>query len=139
MKPLPAIVLVHCMAALTMAAPILAPFPASAAVAPEFYAAARDRAPEVIVFDVTGVTPAKGPGPGWCHVAAHITAVERGQRYKPGQRIKVPVHCFYPGQAVPNGGALYVPIADLTASKQGRAFMESGYPVLDQYDILPAK
>ena len=127
MKPLPAITI----------ALLLAATGAAAAMAPEFYAAARDRAPDVIVVDVQGVAPAKGPGPGWCHVSGHILRVERGQRYKAGQRIKVPVHCLSAGQTAPNGGAIYLPIADLAASKQGRAFMESNFPVLDQYDILP--
>jgi hypothetical protein len=107
-------------------------------VPPEIYAAARDKAPDVIVVTVDQVVPPAG-APWRCEVRAHVAAIERGERYRVGQKVKLPVRCAPAGRAVEGPpSAVFQDAAALAASKRARIWLESGYPLLDQYDILPA-
>jgi hypothetical protein len=112
--------------------------PASAALAPQYYQAARDEAADVVVIDVRDVdAPPPWVGHGECVVEGVVAAVERGAAYTVGQAIKVTVPCMRSGRDIPAGAVQWKRIADLRAARAGRAFLNGGALALYQYDILP--
>lgn len=115
----------------------LAATPAAAALAPEYYEAARREAPDVIVFEVQRVATPTPLAFGTCKVSAKVTAIERGDRYSVGQELVIETPCARPGAPVPAGGTVWQDMSDLRFSSHGRAFLKAeGGLALDQYDIL---
>lgn len=110
---------------------------AQAALHPKYYEEGRRAAENVIVLTVARVEPPKGPL-GDCQVHGKVEAVERGERYQPGETVVVAVSCFRPGVHPPSGGILYQPLGDVAAAPRGRAFLDkAGAVVMSQYDLLP--
>lgn len=111
--------------------------PAFAALAPEYYAAARRDAPDVIVFEVRKVATPTPLAFGTCKVSARVTVVERGTRYSVGQELVIETPCARPGAPIPAGGTVWQDLSALRFSTHGRAFLKAeGGLALDQYDIL---
>jgi hypothetical protein len=119
-----------------MALAVAAAATAHAEMAPEYYAAARDKAPDVITLSVTKVkAPFKSFGD--CKVEGKVAAVERGTRYRPGQAIAITVPCMAPKANIPAGGTKWQIKAELKRSRQGRAWLEAdGSLALYNYQIL---
>lgn len=111
--------------------------PAAAALAPEYYEAARRDAPDVVVFEVQKVATPTPLSFGTCKVSAKVTVVERGTRYSVGQALVIDTPCARPGAPIPEGGTVWQDMSDLRFSSHGRAFLNSeGGLSRDQYDIL---
>jgi hypothetical protein len=112
--------------------------PAVAALAPEYYEAARKNAPDVVVFKVEkveAVRPASGRGE--CKVSGKVEAVERGAHYRVGGPITVAVPCIWPNAEMMAGPVMWQTPAGLKASKRGRAWMKApGQLALYQYERL---
>lgn len=111
--------------------------PAAAALAPEYYEAARREAPDVIVFEVQRVATPTPLAFGPCQVSARVMTVERGTRYSVGQELVIQTPCARPGAPIPAGGAVWQDMSTLRFSTHGRAFLNTdGSLARDQYDIL---
>lgn len=112
--------------------------PAHAALAPHYYEQARTQAADVVVIDVTSVTPPPSAptGHGRCVVAGTVAAVERGTRYTVGEEISVEVLCRYPHAEMMAGPVQWKDVATLSAAPHGRAFLNNGEVALYQYDVL---
>jgi hypothetical protein len=116
---------------------LLVASPASAAMAPEVYEAARNDATDVIVIAIAGVTPPETGDWGECTVVGTVLRVERGARYKIGDPVALAVDCAERDAQYPDGGALYQELPGFLASTYGRAFLDAeGGIALSQYDQL---
>ena len=112
--------------------------PAHAALAPHYYEQARAEAADVVVIDVSSVTPpvAATTGHGPCVVAGTVAAVERGARYTVGEEITIEVLCRLPHAEMMVGPVQWKDVATLSAAPRGRAFLNNGEIALYQYDVL---
>ena len=112
--------------------------PAIAALAPEYYERAREKAEHVVLFDVVQVKGlGRADGSGKCVVVGKVRSVERGGHYTVGSRIELKVHCMKPGATIPAGPVVWMYEPALKASKAGRAWMTSpGELALYQYEIV---
>lgn len=114
----------------------LAPIPAIAALAPQYYEQARANAPNVIVFDVLTVTPPAGES-GDCKVAGRVIRAERGDRYAQGDAVEILVPCMTPRASVKSGPTVWQQMDALVRSAHGKAWLDDqGYLVLDQYELF---
>lgn len=126
-------------AALAGAGCLVAPLPALALMAPQYYEQARREAASVIVIKVANV---EGPGPegyGTCAVRGTVAKVERGAAYKAGQAVSLGVPCARPGVQPPIGGTIWQGVEALKVAPYGRAWLDAeGKVVLSQYQRLEA-
>lgn len=111
--------------------------PAAAALAPQYYEAARRDAPDVVAFQVVYVQMPRQAPLGTCTVGAKVIRVERGTRYAAGADLTIAIPCRRAGAMVPSGGSVWQDMDALGLSRFGRAFLDAGgQPVLDQYELL---
>lgn len=109
--------------------------PACAALAPQYYQEARDKAPNVLVFDVLRVATPRGAA-GNCMVTAKVIRAERGEKYKTGDELVIVVPCRTPRAPVRVGGTVWQDMEALVRSAHGKAYLdEHGALVLDQYQL----
>ncbi|MFO1015491.1 MAG: hypothetical protein U1E50_17200 [Caulobacteraceae bacterium] len=120
---------------LLAAALLMAPLPAWAMLAPQYYQQARDEAPDVIVVHVVAVVYPEAPI-GECKLATKVIAVERGQTYWVEQGVVMRVHCRRGNAEIPAGGTIWTDMARLKPGIDARVFMKDGKPALDAFDIL---
>ena len=110
---------------------------AQAALAPQYYQQARDQAPNVVVLEITAVTPPAADH-GDCKVAARAHQVERGDLYRNGQAFTVSVPCVTPRAQIPAGPVVWQRREDLRAGARARAWMDGGGGLaLYQFQLLP--
>ena len=109
---------------------------AHAALAPQYYQQARDQAPNVVVLEITGVTP-PARDHGDCKVAARAHQVERGDLYRNGQAFTLTVPCMTPRAQIPAGPVVWQRREDLKAGAKARAWMDGGGNLaLYQFELL---
>jgi hypothetical protein len=116
--------------AMTLALPAVAMLP------PIYYKEAREKAPNVIIIAVTGVTPPEADY-GSCAVAGTVRVVERGTTYRIGEAVVIGVDCTRPDADFPIGGTPWKSIEVLSRSQFGRAYLDAGGKLmLWQYEML---
>ena len=109
---------------------------AHAALAPQYYQQARDQAPNVVVLEITGVTP-PARDHGDCKVAAKAHQVERGDLYRNGQAFTLIVPCMTPRAQIPAGPVVWQRREDLKTGVKARAWMDGGGNLaLYQFQLL---
>ena len=102
---------------------------AHAALAPQYYQQARDQAPNVVVLEITGVTP-PARDHGDCKVA-------RGDLYRNGQAFTLIVPCMTPRAQIPAGPVVWQRREDLKTGVKARAWMDGGGNLaLYQFQLL---
>jgi hypothetical protein len=109
--------------------------PACAALAPQYYQEAREKAPNVVVFDVLGVATPRGEA-GNCMVTGKVIRAERGTKYKPGDDLLIAVPCRSPRAPVRVGATVWQDMEALVRSAHGKAYLDdAGRLALDQYQL----
>ena len=113
--------------------------PAFAALAPQYYEEARNRAAHVVVVKVERVNWVRPRnGRGECIVLGRIESIDRGDHYRVGARARIAVPCIAPDAEMMAGPVIWQRPDALRASKRGRAWMnQPGKLALYQYEILP--
>lgn len=109
--------------------------PAVAALPPEAYERARAEATDVVVFDVTHVGAPSGVQ-GDCIVEGKVIRSERGERFRPGDPIRLSVPCRTPLATPMPGPTVWQDMEALQRSAHGRAHLDAdGSLALGQYEL----
>lgn len=109
--------------------------PAAAALPPEAYERTRAEATDVVVFDVTHVGVPAGVQ-GDCNVEGRVIRSERGERFRPGDAIRLSVPCRTPLATPMPGPTVWQDMEALQRSAHGRAHLNAdGSLAGDQYEL----